>query len=334
MILFYVFRYFGLEQETGIMVNEEIFGRTRDWLFISVVSGIVLGFLYFWAEIVTDLPFFKRESFGFLLTSKILLYFIVLLLVTNVMSRIISGIFLINMIDGPIVTYRFFWAFVAYFTVFSSLFSFLGMISEKFGKGVLRNMLLGKYRTPKEEKRVFVFMDLKSSTSIAEQLGHFEYSRLIQQCFYDLNEIVDDYQGEIYQYVGDEAVFSWPYKKGILENKCIDCFFAFQQRLQKKTAFYQKEFGLLPDFKAGIHGGYLIVTEVGIMKKEIAYHGDVMNTTSRIQEACNKYDEKLLVSKPLLNDLNRALLKVRELGKITLKGKKEPVNILAIHPNT
>lgn len=329
--LYYIFRYFGLEQETGIMVNEEIFGRTKDWLLVTLFGGLVLGFLYFLVELLTDLPFFKRESFGFVLASKVLLYFIILLFVTNFISKVVSRMFLIDMLDGPIVTYKFFWSFVAYFTIFSSIFSFFGMVSEKFGQGVLVNMLLGKYRTPKEEKRVFMFLDLRSSTTIAEKLGHFEYSRLIQQCFYDLNEIVATYEGEIYQYVGDEAVISWPYDRGIRQNQCIDCFFGFQTRLMEKEEFYRNEFGLVPEFKAGIHGGHLIVTEVGIMKKEIAYHGDVINTTSRIQEACNDYDEKLLISEQLLSDLDKALLKIRELGKIALKGKHKPISILAIH---
>ena len=331
MLLFYIFRYFGLEQETGIMVNQEIFGRTKDWVLISMFGGLILGVLYFFSELLTELPFFKRESLGFLLACKVLIYIIIILFVTNFISQVISRFFLMDVVRGPIITYKFFWSFVAYFMLFSFLFSFFGMVSEKFGNGVLINMIMGKYRTPKEEKRVFMFIDLKSSTALAEKLGHFEYSRLIQQCFYDLNEVVEKFDGEIYQYVGDEAVISWPYKRGIRENKCIDCFFAFQKRLNDKSKFYQDEFEVTPEFKAGIHGGFLIVTEVGIIKKEIAYHGDVLNTAARIQEACNQYAEQLLVSEITLEDLDRSILNIREIGKINLKGKQQAINVLAIH---
>jgi len=44
-------------------------------------------------------------------------------------------------------------------------------------------------------------MDLKSSTYYAEQLGHFKYSRLIQDCFNDLSASVLKNKAQIYQFV-------------------------------------------------------------------------------------------------------------------------------------
>ncbi|MHA1992727.1 MAG: hypothetical protein ACW98A_17360 [Candidatus Hodarchaeales archaeon] len=64
------------------------------------------------------------------------------------------------------------------------------------------NFILGKYHHPKEEKRTFMFMDLKSSTTYAEKLGHIEYNKLIQDCFFDLTDVVAENNANIYQYVG------------------------------------------------------------------------------------------------------------------------------------
>ena len=66
---------------------------------------------------------------------------------------------------------------------------------------------------------------------------------------------------------------------------------------------YIDDFGRLPEFKAGVHGGKVMAAEVGTVKKKIAYHGDVLNTTARIQDQCNAFQQKLLVSKALLNEL-------------------------------
>jgi adenylate cyclase len=71
---------------------------------------------------------------------------------------------------------------------------FILQINEKFGQGILVNFLLGKYHRPKEDERIFMFMDLKSSTTYAEKLGHIRYSQLIQDCFFDLTEIVISYE--------------------------------------------------------------------------------------------------------------------------------------------
>ena len=101
-----------------------------------------------------------------------------------------------------------FWLVVGYFIIMSQVFAFYKMANRKFGYGVLWNLITGYYRNPKEEKKVFMFLDLQSSTSIDEQLGHLKYSQLIQDCFYDLNMILNRYNAEIYQYVGDEAVLT------------------------------------------------------------------------------------------------------------------------------
>ncbi|MCR9249522.1 MAG: adenylate/guanylate cyclase domain-containing protein [bacterium] len=330
MMLFYVFRYFGLQDENAISVNPIVAERTSDWFLVTGVGGILIGSFYFLAGVVTELPYFKRKSFGFIILLQVTLYAALLLFIAVTINNLITATFNIELVDGPIYTYRVFWVFVAYFTLFSFIFSFYRMVNEKFGKGVLLKILSGSYRTPKEEDRIFMFIDLKSSTRLAEKLGHFNYSRLIQQCFYDLNEVVFKHGGEIYQYVGDEVVISWPYKKGIANNQCIKCFIDFQTQLQLKESVYKKKFGVLPVFKAGLHGGKLVVTEVGVVKKEIAYHGDVINTTARIQAECNTFGEKLLISKTLLKNLKSNDLNTKPLGQINLKGKSELVDVYAV----
>ena len=117
-------------------------------------------------------------------------------------------------------------------TIIISLF--ILQVSDKFGQGVLINFLLGKYHKPKEEARIFMFMDLKSSTTYAEKLGHIKYSQLIQDCFYDITEVVNKYDAQIYQYVGDEVVLSWKIKKGLINSNCIKIYFAYDKLLISK----------------------------------------------------------------------------------------------------
>ncbi|MEO1012638.1 MAG: adenylate/guanylate cyclase domain-containing protein, partial [Bacteroidota bacterium] len=111
----------------------------------------------------------------------------------------------------------------------------------------------------------------------------------------------------------------------------VDLFFSFQHHIKAKTNYYLQKYGLVPEFKAGMHGGVLMVAEVGIVKKELAYHGDVINTSARIQGECNKHNVPILISEALLDDLKigRSFLS-KSLGTVRLKGKQKEINIHTI----
>jgi adenylate cyclase len=92
-----------------------------------------------------------------------------------------------------------------------------------------------------------------------------------------------------------------------------------------------KNYGVIPEFNAGLHSGKIIITEVGTVKKGLAYYGDVINTTSRIQEQCNEYKESLLITEDLLLDLKlNAKYKTIPLGNELLDGKSEALKLFAI----
>ncbi|WP_421918445.1 adenylate/guanylate cyclase domain-containing protein [Marinifilum sp.] len=218
-----------------------------------------------------------------------------------------------------------FYSILAYFFIVGTLIEIFFEIDKKLGRGVLLKFLLGRYYKPKEEERIFLFMDLKSSTSYAEQLGHFKYSRLLQDCFKDISPAITKNKAQIYQYVGDEVVLTWKLEHGLKNNRCIQVFFDFMDELNKKETYYQREYGLIPVFKAGVHSGKVMIAEVGELKSEIAYHGDAINTASRIQGLCNSYQSKLLVSGDLIKELKLHHyfdIWSEPLGAVLLNGKK------------
>ena len=192
-------------------------------------------------------------------------------------------------------------------------------------------MLKGEFYYPKEEQRIFMFLDLKNSTGIAETLGHQQYSKLIQDCFRDVSEVVLRYNASIYQYVGDEIVLSWSIKDGLKDLNCIRFFFAYQEKLREEGSHYQARYNLVPQFKAGLEMGSVMVAEVGDLKREIAYHGDVLNTASRIQGCCNTYGKSMLISENLERTLGDALsANTQLLGDVQLRGKQKNIKIYAV----
>ena len=208
-------------------------------------------------------------------------------------------------------------------------------ISEHMGHGVLMNFFRGKYHTPKEENRIFMFSDMKSSTTIAEELGHNRYFELLRAYYDDLSEGIIMHAGEIYQYVGDEVVVSWPVKEGLKNQNCIASFFAMKRDLRNNAAWYQQQFGLVPDFKAGFHIGTVIAGEIGALKKEIVFTGDVLNATARIQSLCNQYEVDILISGALLKSLNGLVdFAPQALGQVELRGKTQKVELFTLNHST
>jgi len=329
--LFITIRYFAIGAEEGIAITDFSFAKL---LKFGLYLGGLIGLLYAIVEFVFDKFVAKNLSLSIIIFLKFLVYLVGMILFLSIIYARAEVELDLNLSNdlGWWQQNQVFWLLVGYFIICSQVFTFIKIANEKFGQGVFFNFLIGKYRKPREERRVFMFLDLKDSTKLAEQLGHYKYSKLIQSCFYDLNRVIGRYDAEIYQYVGDEAVLSWTYKRGIHHNNCIKLFYKYKEVLKKKEKWYLKQFGIIPTFKAGLHGGKLIVTEVGTVKKEIAYHGDVINTTARIQGACNKYKQSLLISESLYKTMyNLQKYDIKSIGEIPLKGKEELVKIYAVN---
>jgi adenylate cyclase len=308
-------------------------------LIASVINCLIGATILGSLEVLILGKLLRKKPLGISLLVKTTVYIIFILFFTSMgtlylySSDIAKPIFSNDVIHFYITTYlnaRIVLTIV-YWGIACMLALFFLQINEKFGQGVLTNFLLGKYHRPKEDKRIFMFMDLKSSTTYAEKLGHIKYSQLIQDCFFDLTDIVLSYEAKIYQYVGDEVVLSWDVDKGINHQNCLKTFFAYDNLLQSKSGYYKNKYGVVPEFKAGLNLGAVTVAEVGEIKKELAYHGDVLNTASRIQGTCNKYQKKLLVSEQIKTHFEKQLSYGFEfLGDVILKGKQEPVNLYAV----
>lgn len=200
------------------------------------------------------------------------------------------------------------------------------------GKGRLLSFLTGKYEHPAWEHNILMFVDLKASTTIADSLSSAQYSALIKDYIADLSEPIYQHAGKVYQYVGDEVIVYWPLSQNTHKNtRPLDCFVGMLKIIASRKSYYLNKYGVAPEFKGGLHGGPMIVTEVGAMKKEIAFHGTVVNTTSRIQEKCNELDTNFLVSEYVLQHAELApRYEAFSQGSFWLKGKIEPLSLFTV----
>ena len=95
---------------------------------------------------------------------------------------------------------------------------------------------------------------------------------------------------------------------------------------------YIRRYGLTPEFKAGIHFGKVTIGEIGVVKKDIVFSGDVLNSASRIQSKCNELGANILISENLLEILNLPNQKFssHKVGEFELRGKSEKIILYSI----
>lgn len=295
--------------------------------FFAITSGILFGTLLFLFEkyLFRRIPLWKvllRLCIDQLLI--VALVIVVYYSVTKMMKLTLQNFS--DFITSPST-----FIFLLYVFVVNSFVTFLWEITRLLGRGNFFKLITGKFYDPKEEYRIFMFVDLKSSTSIAEKLGHILYSSFIKDCFYDL-AVVHQYGAQIYQYVGDEAVLTWQLGKMKSINKCIDAFWAFDDTLLSKSKYYEDKYGTVPFFKAGMSIGMVTVVEIGDIKKEIAFHGNVLNTAARIQDLCNVYNEKILVSKKFYDATlkEKTSYSYTKVAETQLRGKHRTTEIYSV----
>ncbi|MEQ9569385.1 MAG: adenylate/guanylate cyclase domain-containing protein [Longimicrobiales bacterium] len=208
---------------------------------------------------------------------------------------------------------------------------FYAEIAEHMGPQVLANFLTGRYHAPKEERRVFLFSDMKASTTIAERLGHARYFELLRAYYDAPADAVVDHGGEVYQYVGDEIIVSWPEAAGVRDDACVRCVLRMKRDLGDRAPEFRARFGVAPDFKAGLQTGAATTGEIGALKKNIVFTGDVLNQTARIQGLSGAYEADVLVGGEL-----RARLgdgdgwTFRSLGPHELRGRDRQVEVFAV----
>jgi adenylate cyclase len=336
-ILFVVFRFFGtFDFENHGMPISSLH------LMHSFIEGIAVGILNGFAisiiDLLVDTDNFKRRSFRYTIIFKSAAYcfsIVISVVLIFVLNDLLMGSrempVKVDPETGNQMTRMYVIAVSAYIICLNILIKLLKEADKKFGPGIMLKLFSGRYYHPVIEERIFMFLDLKASTSIAEKLGHIKYSSLIQDCFYDITDIVEKYQAEIYQYVGDEIVLTWDVEKGMKNENCFRFFFDFKQKLERRVEYYNNTYGVNPEFKAGLNCGTVTVCEIGEIKKDIAYHGDVLNTASRIQGLCNSYGKPVLISEMLNKKMPKEKTFKRELiGEILLKGRETPVGVYSL----
>ncbi len=303
-----------------------------------MINGLIIGLLgsgfIVLNEIVFNLKRIRQLKFRNLVLYKTLIYSFFLsitVLVVVVISRSIEEHMTVSeFIDSGKLHYFIYeddYLFIVlYALIATSIFIFTYQISRKMGQGVLWEFITGKFHQPKEGEYIFMYLDLKNSTKIAETLGDLEYNKLLNKFFFDITESITKNYGKIYRYVGDEVCITWKANRKFKLNQAINTYYGAKEAIASDHKSFERQFGFVPEFTGGIHYGKVVVGEIGEIKSQICFIGDVLHETSLIEKACRQFDSKLLISQALTNfysiDPSMSLL---ERGQVEFNGKEKQI---------
>lgn len=222
------------------------------------------------------------------------------------------------------------WSSIPYAMVVSALIIAALRVRDLIGGETFINLVLGRYHRPVSEERVFLFLDLVGSTAYAERHGDLAAQDLLKAVFAAIAEPVRRHRGQVDDYVGDQVIISWPLARGVEQARCVACVFAIRQTLIRDRRAWIARFGLVPEVRAALHGGSVVTAEVGVDRHKIAYFGDVMNATARLEGLCREAGRSVLISDAVLSRL-LALpegIEAEALGPQRLRGRS---GIMTVH---
>ena len=214
----------------------------------------------------------------------------------------------------------------------SAILVSLVRVRDLIGAETLANLLVGRYRRPVAEERVFLFVDLVGSTAYAARNGDLRAQEYLSALFAAMAEPVQRHRGAIDDYIGDMALITWPLARGATDARCVACVFAILDAIEAEAETWRRNFGEVPRLRAALHGGSVVTAEVGIDRHKIAYFGDTVNTTARLEGLARTLGTPVLISADLLARLPGlpAELRARPLGRHALRGREEAIQVAAL----
>ena len=218
-------------------------------------------------------------------------------------------------------------------------------IKDTFGKYMdprIVSGLIGTSGAPADtaERRIITvfFSDIKSFSSLSEQLTASAMVNLLNAYFTAVTQAIHDHRGIIDKYIGDGVMAFWtpPFSPGDQHAADACCAALLQQ--EAIVAFRRDLPQLLglrrnvPDFKVrmGLATGEVVIGTIGSeTARSYTVIGDIVNTASRLEGINKLYGTGIIVAEDTYR-LAQQAVEVRELDFVTVVGKTEPVRIFEL----
>ena len=225
-----------------------------------------------------------------------------------------------------------------------------GKFSKKVSADVMEDILkhgdAEAWDGAEREITVF-FSDVRGFTNISEAMGDAKMLiKLMNDIMEPMTEIIIDEHGTVDKYIGDAIMAYWNAPNDV-ENHADKAVIASLKQLYKLKAVnqtlrdnpkYKKVVDMadsksipIVDIGIGLNSGVAIVGEMGSSgRSDYTVIGDPINLGSRLESLCKFYNSRLNISNFTKSKLKGEYI-YRFVDLVTVKGKKEPIEIWQIH---
>jgi adenylate cyclase len=310
----------------------------------AIINGSTIGFLgslfiYFSEMHIFD-PKKRKLSFIPILIVKTLSYFvgffIIILSVKGIIDSLFYNIPFMDYVTGEqfqdFIIREDFNIILIYTLAFLLVVNFTLQMTRKIGHDMMINYITGRYHHPKNEDMIIMFIDVKSSTTIAEKIGDLKFHNFLNDFYFDITRCILSTKGEIYRYVGDEINITWPLKRGLKNANCITTYFYVLHQIKRQKEKYLNKYGLIPQFTAGLHCGNVTTGEIGEVKSQVIHHGEVIHSTNLIKSEFKKLNYNFLITETLLQKINLpGAINAIKCGKIHRPDTDGTINLFTLN---
>ena len=204
-------------------------------------------------------------------------------------------------------------------------------VRELLGRQIFVSVMIGRYRRPIEEQRVFLFVDIVNSTGYAQHFGALAAAAYIGYVFDLIALPVRLSGGSIDDYVGDAVLISWPHLQGTKGAKCLRCALEINRELEKRSLASIRRFGDTPALRSLIHAGSVVTAEVGADHHKITYFGDTINAAGKLQNMIKAFDPGIFITDTTLASIALPdCLISQPLGSFEIRGQDGNVSLSRI----
>ncbi len=124
----------------------------------------------------------------------------------------------------------------------------------------------------------------------------------------------------------------WDWNEAVRGNAVLRAIDATFAAVQRERAAYLGQFGVVPMFRVGVHGGDVVVSEQGDTKRSIGVYGDTINIAARMEEAAKAHNVACVISGDVADALDNRDGHIRPLAEESIRGLPAPIRICEYRP--
>ena len=177
-----------------------------------------------------------------------------------------------------------------------------------------------------------LFSDIRSFTTITEQLGAQGTVALLNEYFELMVECIQREEGMLDKFIGDAimAAFGIPVTHDDDADRAVRAAIAMMRALHAWNIGRASEGKPAVDIGIGLNTDTVVSGNIGSRKRmDFTIIGDGVNLASRLEGACKAYGAHILVSE-LTHQRLKATYTTREVDLVVVKGKSQPVAVYEV----